>query len=457
MWANDTDFPEMIAKVDGEVEGHFDSIAAGATVQFSYDLTLPDAGPFTMPPVKVSYQLLANDAKLQVRGGGRGVAPCRVLSTGGCLMGNHSAAVAGALQRVRPFWPASGVGRQHARWAQLLACGAQHSLRIRSAAVAQAVGAACGSGGRGSCRGLDKAESASRMFPTLDGSIQQALATAMPQRARGACSTTLVYHPHLATASATRGALQQWHGGTSASPQEQPGTPRGSPACLAAGRLATAARSRTQAAGPLARCALCAPAPQTTKTSVTQFYVVTFTQHLQLRALEWVSLRRQGGGQRPLVAGVLVRLGCVAGRCAVARGTTCPSRAAHMHQLGPRALCRGSACNLAWRTPSLQQCSIGARALQGGKLTLGYISTVNQWMRTFYITGGATAVWFGLKTYRSIKGGCWQPAVGECRIARRRAGLQCGSFPSKRLTHHAVLGAGVEGRIRSVGWCPMSL
>lgn len=286
VWANDTDFPEMIAKVDGEVEGHFDSIAAGATVQFSYDLTLPDAGPFTMPPVKVSYQLLANDAKLQVRGGRRGVAPCRVLSTGGCLMGNHSAAVAGALQR--------------ARWAQLLACRAQHSLRIRSAAVAQAVGVACACGGRGSCRGLGKAESTSRMFPTLDGSIKQALATAMPQCARGPCSTTLAHRPHLATASATRGALQQWHGGTSAPPPGEPGAPGDISGCPGPGRLATAARSRTQAGDALARCVRCAPAPQTTKTSVTQFYVVTFTQHLQLRALEWVSLRaaaRPGSGR----------------------------------------------------------------------------------------------------------------------------------------------------------------
>lgn len=128
-----------------------------------------------------------------------------------------------------------------------------------------------------------------------------------------------------------------------------------------------------------------------------------------------------------------------------------------MHQLGPRALCRSTACNMPRHAPSLQQCSIGTRASQGGKLTLGYISTVNQWMRTFYITGGATAVWFGLKTYRSIKGGCWQPAVGERRTGRRRAGLQCGRFLSQRLTHHAVLGAGVEGRIKIVGWCPMSL
>ncbi|KAL6767104.1 hypothetical protein ACKKBG_A38595 [Auxenochlorella protothecoides x Auxenochlorella symbiontica] len=59
--AVESKWPEPFFSVSGDLSASYESIPAGATVRFTYQVTAQEAGPYQHPPTQVSYQAVEDD------------------------------------------------------------------------------------------------------------------------------------------------------------------------------------------------------------------------------------------------------------------------------------------------------------------------------------------------------------------------------------------------------------
>lgn len=69
--AVESKWPEPFFSVSGDLSASYESIPAGATVRFTYQVNPQEAGPYQHPPTQVSYQAVEDDEDSVKVGSGR--------------------------------------------------------------------------------------------------------------------------------------------------------------------------------------------------------------------------------------------------------------------------------------------------------------------------------------------------------------------------------------------------